>query len=165
MGHGSYQHSYSGGGGCSGGGGASTSVSLSPSVTQQLSMHRDLSETLQSFHGTIAEAHPSHRIALAGGRAAATAGLDETTEVRKLALFTWGQASSYCSRLCSSPCVCVCVKRENSVVPKRACAKAGTFCSSWGSKRYRESMSCKNCDGQNSTRYHAPPGLALCACR
>lgn len=80
MGHGSYQHSYSGGGGCSGGGGADTSLSLSPSVTQQLSMHRDLSETLQSFHGTIAEAHPSHRTALGAGRGAATAGLDETTE-------------------------------------------------------------------------------------
>ena len=43
MAHGSYQHSYSGGGGCSGGGGADTSLSLAPSVTQQLSMQRDLS--------------------------------------------------------------------------------------------------------------------------
>ena len=83
MAHGSYQHSYSGGGGCSGGGGADTSLSLSPSVTQQLSMQRDLSRSLQSFQGTIAEAHPSHRMALSAGRSAATAGLDETTEVRR----------------------------------------------------------------------------------
>ena len=87
MAHGSYQHSYSGGGGCSGGGGADTSLSLSPSVTQQLSMQRDLSRSLQSFQGTIAEAHPSHRMALSAGRSAATAGLDETTEVRRNVFF------------------------------------------------------------------------------
>eukprot|EP01043_Picozoa_sp_COSAG02_P006198 COSAG02_NODE_174_length_31243_cov_76.084543_20_plen_161_part_00 len=153
MGHGSYQHSYSGGGGCSGGGGASTSLSLSPSVTKQLSMHRDLSETLQSFQGSIAEAHPSHRIALAGGRGAATAGLDETTEVRCKATGCIAPDHQL-EFLACVPCR-LCTQREDSVAPKLACARVGMCCSCWANVLYRASMSCKSCGGQSSTRYDA----------
>jgi hypothetical protein len=68
-------------------------MTLSPAVTQQLSMHRDLSragpmgspgrvgpnDSLSSFSAHIGAAHPSHRRVLGHG-SSATAGLDETTE-------------------------------------------------------------------------------------
>eukprot|EP01048_Picozoa_sp_COSAG05_P005745 COSAG05_NODE_350_length_10922_cov_2274.791370_1_plen_411_part_00 len=74
LGTGNYQHQYGGGGSNHKG------VTLSPAVTQQLSMHRDLSQSLRGFSDTIAQAHPSHRRVL-GETTSATAGLDETTEV------------------------------------------------------------------------------------
>jgi hypothetical protein len=161
MGHGSYQHSYSGGGGCSGGGGASTSLSLSPSVTQQLSMHRDLSETLQSFHGTIAEAHPSHRLALAGGRAAATSGLDETTEVQYTPAAPACLPASHIpsrqarrSALLAEP-LPLFGHVARSEARKPACARAGTFCSCWERARSRGNTSYRKCDGHSSMRYDA----------
>ena len=74
LGTGNYQHQYGGGGSNHKG------VTLSPAVTQQLSMHRDLSQSLRGFSDNIAQAHPSHRRVL-GETTSATAGLDETTEV------------------------------------------------------------------------------------
>jgi hypothetical protein len=72
LGTGNYQHQY-------GGGGSRGGVTLSPAVTQQLSMHRDLSQSLASFSDEIAKAHPSHRRVL-GETSSSTSGLDETTE-------------------------------------------------------------------------------------